>query len=330
MRSFRAIFAAGLLVATVQCCASSFAFAQQPAKVVVRIGVQPNILPDVLLRARKTLEQKYGDRYDFQWIDVSHAGAAIEAMVAGSIDITDAAALPLIQAAERGLGIWGVADSIGDVVGIVVRSDSAIYRPADLKGKTIAYPGKGSLQYALFDMALAGTNVKSSDINLVRAGFPEMPLLLEKKSVDGFAGADPFLTYVLAKGEARLLFRPSSILKQKEGTMVVGAIGVRSDFAKAHPDALRAFLSEFREASRSIKKNPDDAAEIFSKIFPGVVTRSNFSFALKNGLVYFEDVKPRAQDWIKFLEFSNNAGLTKIADPAAFLSNYLHPEFVDP
>jgi ABC-type taurine transport system substrate-binding protein len=63
-------------------------------------------------------------------------------MVAGSMDITDAAALPLIQAAERGLKIWAVADSIGDVVGIAVRTDSGIQSPSDLAGKRWPIPEK--------------------------------------------------------------------------------------------------------------------------------------------------------------------------------------------
>src|SRR5574340_353410 len=172
----------------------------------IRIGIQPNILPEVILRAQKTLERKYGRIYDIKWIDTTHAGAAIEAMVAGSMDITDAAALPLMQAHERGLDIWGVADSVGDVTGIVVRNDSGIKTAADLKGKTLAFPGKGALQQTLVEMALEGTGVPISDVNLVRARFPEMPLLLEKKAVDGFAGAEPFLSMVLAKGEARMLF----------------------------------------------------------------------------------------------------------------------------
>ena len=326
MRLARTIVACGLLALVGLFCAGSTSWAEQP-RVVVRIGVQPNILPDVILRARKTLESKYGDRYDFQWIDTTHAGAAIEAMVAGSMDITDAAALPLIQAAERGLKIWAVADSIGDVVGIAVRTDSGIQSPSDLAGKTLAYPGKGSLQYALIELALAGTNVKLSDLKLVRAGFADMPLLIKRKAIDGFSGAEPFLYYVLADGEAKLIIRPSSVIQQKEGTMIVGAIGVRSEFAKAHPDALKAFLTEFQNASRSIKSDPDGAAEIFSGVFPGVVTKNSFNYAVNHGLVYFKDVKPRKEDWQKFIEFSNKAGLTKIDDPAAFLERFLHPEF---
>ena len=84
MRLARTIVACGLLALVGLFCAGSTSWAEQP-RVVVRIGVQPNILPDVILRARKTLESKYGDRYDFQWIDTTHAGAAIEAMVAAHL-----------------------------------------------------------------------------------------------------------------------------------------------------------------------------------------------------------------------------------------------------
>lgn len=299
-------------------------------KVPIRIGVQPNILPEVILRAQKTLERKYGHLYDIQWIDTTHAAAAIEAMVADSMDITDAAALPLMQARERGIDIYAVADAVGDVTGIVVRSDSGIKTGADLKGKTLAFPGKGSLQQTLVQMVLEDSGVNINEVNLVRARFPEMPLLLEKKAVDGFAGAEPFLSMVLSKGEARLLFKASSRIQQKEGTMIVGQVAVRGAFARQHPEALKAFLKEFQEASRFIKSNPNDAAKIFASVFPGGVNDEIFKYALNNGLVYFHDVKPRKEDWLKLIAFSNKAGLTNINNPEAFLKDYLHPEFVAP
>lgn len=298
-------------------------------KIPVRIGVQPNILPEVIMRTQRTLETKYGDKYDFQWIDVTHAAPAIEALVANSIDITDAGVLPLIIGRAKGHDYYAVADTVGDVTGLVVRRDRGIERPADLKGKTIAYPGKGSWQHGLLLMALEGTNVRETDINLVRARFPEMHVLMQKGSVDGFAGAEPFISTVLSAAEGKLLFRPASVLKQKEDTLVSGHVVARGAFIKEHPDALRAFLTEFAKASRFIRENPEEAGALFAKVFPGVVTKDVFNYAIKNGLVYLKDVKPRPADWVKFVEMTNKFGLTEIVDPERFANGYVRPEFVD-
>jgi ABC-type nitrate/sulfonate/bicarbonate transport system substrate-binding protein len=299
------------------------------AKIPVRIGVQPNILPEGILRAQGTLEKKYGDKYSFTWIDVTHAAPAIEGMIAESIDITDAGVLPLIEGRARGLDYWAVADAVGDVTGLVVDTNSNIKAPADLKGRKIAYPGKGSWQYGLLLMALEGTGVTIDQIQLVGARFPEMPLLLQKKAVDGFAGVEPFMSMVIAKGEARLLFRPSSQLAQKENTLISGHVVVRPDFARQHPDALRAFLKEFGDASRFVKNDPKEAAAIYHKLFPTVVTEEVFLQALRSGLVYLEDIKPRAEDWVKFVTLTNRLGLTKIGDPEGFARAYIHPEFAE-
>ncbi len=326
-RTFQFLFAIMISIAVVT-LAGGIAYAQS-TKVPIRIAVQPNILPEIILRAQKTLEKKYGDKYDIRWIDVTHAAPAIEAIVAREVDITDAGVLPLIQGRERGLEYWAVADAVGDVTGIVVRTDSAIRTAADLKGKTLAFPGRGSWQHGLLQLALEGTGVSDSDINLVRARFPEMPLLLEKKAVDGFSGAEPFMSMTLSKGQARLLFRPASKLQQKEGTLISGHVVARAGFAREHPDALRAFLKEFGDASRFIRNNPQEAAKIYAQVFPGVVTEDVFLYAVNHGLVYLADVKPRPEDWVKFIAFTNKAGLTKIADPKAFVKDYVHPEFVE-
>jgi sulfonate transport system substrate-binding protein len=298
-------------------------------KIPVRIGIQPIILPEAILRAQGTLEKKYGDKYAFKWIDVTHAAPAIEGMIAGSIDIIDAGVLPLIAGRARGLDYWAVADTVGDVTGLVVGADSNIKTLADLKGKKIAYPGKGSWQYGLLLMALKGTGVNIDQIHLVSARFPEMPLLLQKKAVDGFAGVEPFMSMVVAKGQAKLLFRPSWQITQKENTLISGQVVVRPDFARQHPQALRVFLKEFANASRFVKHNPKEAAAIFHKLFPNVVTEKVFHQAVKSGLIYLQDVKPRVDDWVKFVTLTNKLGLTKISNPEGFAKAYIHPEFID-
>lgn len=298
-------------------------------RVPVRIGVQPNILPEVIMRAQGTLEQKYGDKYDFQWLDVTHAAPAIEALVANSIDITDAGVLPLIAGRARGHDYYAVADAVGDVTGLVVRADSGIKTPADLKGKTIAYPGKGSWQYGLLLMALEGSGVKESEINLVRARFPEMHVLMQKGSVDGFAGTEPFMSTVLSTGEGKLLFRPASVLQQKEGTLISGHVVARGGFIKEHPEALKVYLEEFARASRFIRENPKEAGAVFARVFPGVVTPEVFEYAIDHGLVYLNSVKPRPEDWEKFVKTTNRYGLTKIDDPAKFAEKYVRPDFVE-
>ena len=156
-----------------------------------------------------------------------------------------------------------------------------------------------------------------------------MPLLLQKKAVDGFVGVEPFLSVTVAKGQAKLLFRPSWKITQKENTLVSGQVIVRPDFARQHPEALRIFLKEFANASRFVKNNPKEAAAIYHKLFPNVVTEEIFHQAVKSGLVYLEDPKPRVDDWVKFVMLTNKLGLTKIGDPEGFVKAYVHSEFFE-
>jgi ABC-type nitrate/sulfonate/bicarbonate transport system substrate-binding protein len=260
---------------------------------------------------------------------VTHAGAALEALVSGAIDITHAGSIPVLAARERKLPVWNVADGVGDVVGIVTRADSGIKTVADLRGKTVAFAGKASVPYALLKLALEDTGASIDDVMLVTARYPEMPLLLEKKAVDALTGTEPFISMLGAKGEGRLLMKVSDKLQVKEGTVIGGTVAVSESFAHNHPEALRTFLTEFQDASRFIQTNPDKAADIFGKIFPGVVTQKSFEYGLESGLHYFKDVRPSHSDWVKMVEFTNKTGFTKISNPDEFLRGYLHPEFLN-
>lgn len=301
--------------------------AEAQQKVVVRIAVQPFIIPSAIMRARRTLEQKYGDRYEIRWIDMTHAAPVIEAMVAGELDLGDTGTFPLIQARASGHDLWAVGDTIGDVTGLAVRPDVGIKTAKDLKGKHLAYPGKLSWQYGILRMVLEDAGLTVDDVKLSLVRFPEMPLLIEKKAIDGFVGIEPFLSLAITKGQATMLFRPSMKVRHKEGTLVSGNIVARAAFAKAHPDAVTAYLKEFQEASRWIRSHPREAAQSFNKILKGAVTEEVFMYAVGHGLVYFENVKPQYENMADLVRLTNKYGVTNITNVDDFVKGYVHPEF---
>ena len=70
------------------------------------------------------------------------------ALAAGEIDIAQAGMGPAIVASAR-LPAKLIAVSMLEMTAIIVPTDGPIQSVADLKGKTVAFPGRGSQQYPL-------------------------------------------------------------------------------------------------------------------------------------------------------------------------------------
>jgi len=288
-------------------------------KLVIKIGVQPVILPELITQSKGILEKKYKNKYEISWIEFTHAGPGIEAMAAGEIDFLDAGVMPLIQGREKGRDYWAVGNSIGNVTGMVIRKDPGIKGLKDLKGKKVSYPGAGSWQYAILLMALEKGGLTIKDVELHRARFPEMPILMKKKSVDAFVGVEPFLSLSIVEGDAEMGFRPADELS--------GFFVVRPAFAKSNPEAVTNVLAEFHETSKWIKSHPEEAAEEYAKVFKGAIKKEVILYAIKNGLTFMDDIVPTYDHWIKFINSTNSYELTKIADIETFVKDFIHPEF---
>lgn len=287
-------------------------------KLTIRIGVQPVLLPELITKLQGTLEKKYKDKYDIQWIEFTHGGPGIEAMAAGEIDLFDAGVMPLIQGKEKGRDYWAVGISGANTTGMVVRKDLAIQNVKDLKGKKIAYPGAGSWQLANLLMVLEKAELSVNDVELYKARFPEMPILLKKKAIDGYVGVEPFLSLSVVEGDAEMIFAPPGEL--------AGFIVARPAFAKSYPEAITDILREFNASAKWIRSNPNEAAEEFSKIFKGATTKEVIFHAMKRG-IFIEDLTPNYDHWIRFIGLTNRYKLTDIKDIEKFVKELIHPEF---
>jgi ABC-type nitrate/sulfonate/bicarbonate transport system substrate-binding protein len=287
-------------------------------KLTIRIGTQPVLLPELITQLYGTLGKKFGDKYNIKWIEFTHAGPGFEAMAAGEVDFFDAGVTPSIQGKEKGRDYWAVGISGANVTGMVVRKDLGIKSPKDLKGKKIAYPGAGSWQLANLLMALEKGGLNLNDVELYRARFPEMPILLKNKTIDGYVGVEPFMSLSVFEGDAEMLFYPPIDLS--------GFILVLPAFAKANPKAVTDLLREFNTTAKWIRSQPEKAAEEFSKIFKGTITKEVIRYAMRRD-IFVEDLTPNYDYWIKFIELTNKYKLTDIKDIEKFVKDLIHPEF---
>ncbi|HEX9701661.1 MAG TPA: PhnD/SsuA/transferrin family substrate-binding protein, partial [Rhodospirillales bacterium] len=117
------------------------------AQETINFGVQPATMPIYIARQMGELdkiEKKHNVKIVFR--SFSYGAPENQALAAGELQIASAGMGPAIVAAAR-LPAKLLAITILEQTALMVPKDSKITKVAELKGKTIAHPGKGSQQY---------------------------------------------------------------------------------------------------------------------------------------------------------------------------------------
>ncbi|HEX8740704.1 MAG TPA: ABC transporter substrate-binding protein [Casimicrobiaceae bacterium] len=303
MRRFR------YLVAAFAACLMGSASAQT----VVNYGVQPDTDPSFIAKALglfTPIEKKHNVKIEFR--EFSYGAPENQAMAAGALQIASAGMGPATIAVSR-LNATLVAINILEQTAILVPKDSPLKSPCELKGKTVAYPGVGSQQYPLLLKALSKCGLSASDINLFKSSGPDIPILVENKSVDAGITWDPSISVGLATGKVRLLAKAEQIMPIMGGHYVGNGVYVQNDFMKQHPDITQELVTANVEAINYILCNPDKAAELWSKEIG--IAKSVIDLSLKEGIsVYSLDVIPTEATMTAYSKFLKDAQILKPTD----------------
>jgi putative hydroxymethylpyrimidine transport system substrate-binding protein len=145
---------------------------------------------------------------------------------------------------------------------IIWLGDSGIAEIADLKGKTIGYPGTPA-QRLLLEQVLAEADLTLDDVLILSEGYELVPALLEgevdaifggSESLEGTAlgarGAEPEITPVQDLGippyeELEVIARPECLEK--------------------HPSMYRRFMAAVARGTEAVARDPKDAARVIDE-----------------------------------------------------------------
>src|ERR1051326_5415847 len=167
---------------------------------------------------------------------------------------------------------------------LVVRKDSGIARPADLKGKTITVMSyQDTTFYALLGL-LASVGLTQNDANIESAGpVGVWQMVATGKSV-GMAGVPDWIPPVEAAGV------PVTILPTDEFfPHMAQAVAASDDTIKNRPDLVRAFVKAALRGMKDIMDDADKAAVDFVKFVPewnGKENQVKEAFAYYDKLIY--------------------------------------------
>ncbi len=279
----------------------------------INFGVQPATMPIYIARAVGLLdpiEAKHDVEIVFR--SFSYGAPENQALAAGELHIASAGMGPAIVASAR-LPAKLLAISILEQTAILVPNDSAVSTVADLKGKTVAFPGKGSQQYPLLVKALADAGLAVADIKLFKTKGSDIPTLLANKDVDAGITWDPHVSKALASENAKVLLKAESIMPIKAGHYIGNGVYAREDFIESHPELVQDIVTAIVKAVDVILEDNDKAAQMWSEQigFPVDVIK----FSLNEGIsVYNRDIAP-AQDTIDaYTVFLKEAGILQEDD----------------
>ncbi len=320
-----AMTALAVITAIVVAALASGAGAQTPAPPVIRFGVQPSTQPPYIGREAgffKEVEDRFKTKIEFYTFPFG--GPQNAAFAAGELDFSQKGMAPCAVAMQRGKGKLLLINILEQTAIISLPDVKSV---ADLKGKKVAHPGKGSQQYPLIMLALERAGLKADDVELIRMDAVNMATALQKKEVAAYIAWDPHTTKSVVAGVGKVLVRVETLMPLKAGHYLGEGVVVREEFAAKHPDLTRAVVQALVKANALIVDKPDTAVRMWSKALG--LDEKIIDYSLKNKMaVYVKDLSPDRAALKPYFEFLNKYEITSVPDIDEFLKVKVDPSYL--
>jgi NitT/TauT family transport system substrate-binding protein len=226
-----------------------------------------NFMP-LFVAADKGMFAKEG--FEVEIISTSGDGPDVDALIAGSVQFTISTPNRLLTSYEQGkplLAIMNMANR--NAIDCVMNKDVAARigitenSPLDqklkaLKGLKAAGTRPGAFTYlVLVDYAKRAGLVPQQDLQILGVGGgPSMIAALENGQIDVACNTSPTTDLMVKRGKA-IMFTHNSVGKDPTyDDFLFELLYVRPDFAKANPDAVRAFCRALLSAIADIRDTP--------------------------------------------------------------------------
>lgn len=142
---------------------------------------------------------------------------------------------------EQGVKIKIVYLGHRDGSAVVVHKDSGIFQTTDLRGKTVAVPGRYANQRLILYRELKKAGMTFDDIKIIEMPPPDMPAALFSRSVDAITSGEPFMGQTELDGYGRTLWQAKDVWP-----------GFISCVLVVHEDAIRDHRAEIQRLVNGI------------------------------------------------------------------------------
>ncbi len=245
---------------------SIFVVPASAKNVVLRVGYFPNIThaqgmigSDSTSQNRGWFEQRLGDGVTVQWFAFNAGPSAMEAILAGSVDLTYVGPNPALNAyiRSRGEEIRVLAGSALGGAALVVGKNSGITKPTDFKGRTVATPQLGNTQDVAARAWLKKQGYRitltGGDVSVVPMANPDQLNLMNLGKVDAVWTVEPWVSRLEQEAGARVyLEQPDAVT-----TILVSS----AKFLREQPALAAKFRAAHVELTAWINAHPEEARE---------------------------------------------------------------------
>ncbi|MFX1465150.1 MAG: ABC transporter substrate-binding protein [Promethearchaeota archaeon] len=248
----------------------------------------------------------------------------MDAFTSGSIDIGYLGIAPAILKrinAETNIKIIAAVNYDGSA--IIAPVYSSLYSISDLKGKTIAIPGYGTVQNILLNMALEQSGININEVNMTQIGPWNMQVTLEHRDVDAFIAWEPYPAKAVEEGSGKYLVKSSEIWKNHPCCV----LAVQEDFLRDHRDIVEKIVKIHINATNWIKANPSEAASIGAQ-WTGV-DQEVVVLAMKNiEYNYYPDKKSMKIYLEKLIQYGY-VDSTQVEDVDLFMDSFIDTSIIE-
>lgn len=270
-------------------------------KAEVRIAMQPSaaFIPLYIAREKGWIEEALKEKdVTVVWNDFESGPPMNESMAAGSSDIACLGDVPTVSALAAGQEneIFGSACEAPDSYQMLVRADSDITGPADLKGKKVGAV-VGSTGHVLTEKLLKTVDMDLSDVEIVNITMGDAQTVLENKEVDAVAVWEPNVTRILNTGTAKSIAKGSDC-----GLLGVNTLVARAEYAQANPEILEIIIEQY---ARGVAAMDDLDQETIDAVAASLSIDSDMLFTVAESYEYVINISDAAdkslQETIEFL-----------------------------
>ncbi|MEG3582350.1 MAG: ABC transporter substrate-binding protein [Chloroflexota bacterium] len=214
----------------------------------------------------------------------------------------------LLLARNEGVPVVAVSSIVRSPLNsIMTLGSSGISSPAELKGRTVGYPGI-PLNIGILESILDGQGLTMNDIELIDVGFDLVPALLSKR-VDAVIGAfwshESILIELEGKEVNILKFQDWGIPEYHELVLVTS-----EDYLAKNEDIVMRFIKAFNQGFESSIKDNEAAMDSLVKAFPEVnVELEKRGIKLLSPLWEESRSSKNLDSWNKFGDWMKSKGL---------------------
>ena len=233
-------------------------------KITLRVGYFPNIThAQGVIGSQSTrekhgwFEQRLGPDVTIQWYAFNAGPSAMEAIFAGSIDLTYVGPNPALNAYIRSQGdeIRVLAGAAFGGAALVVPGDGRISRANQFKGLRLGTPQLGNTQ----DVAARAwlrqqgfkTTLTGGDVMVLPTANPDQLTLFQQGKLDAVWTVEPWVSRLELEANGRIF------LEQPDAVTTV--LVARVKFLRSHPDLVAKFTAAHRELTAWLNRHPDEA-----------------------------------------------------------------------